>query len=128
MAGERRSLLGALLETGARVAAAAAERVLSDPRGQEFVARAVGAAQRAKRRVEEVQARVLRAAGIPGREDLQDLARQLARIKRKARELSGQVEGGAARGAPGEGSAAGEAREGARAEGGGDAADEGRSR
>jgi len=94
MAGDRKGLLGTLLETGAKAAAAAAEQVLSDPRGQEAVARAVGVAQRAKRRVEEVQARLLRAAGIPGREDLQDLARQLARIKRKARELAEAIEAG----------------------------------
>ncbi|HSN91426.1 MAG TPA: hypothetical protein VLS93_09370 [Anaeromyxobacteraceae bacterium] len=94
MADDRKGLLGALLETGARVAASAAGRVLADPRGQEAVARAVGLAQRAKRRAEEVQARVLRAAGIPGREDVQDLAKQLARIKRKARELAEAVEAG----------------------------------
>jgi hypothetical protein len=87
-------MLGTLLETGARLAAAAAEQVLSDPRGQEALARAVGAAQRAKQRIEEAQARLLRAAGIPGREDLQDLAKQLARIKRKARELAEAIEAG----------------------------------
>jgi hypothetical protein len=132
MAGERRSLLGAFLETGARVAAAAAEQVLSDPRGQEALARAVGVAQRAKQRVEELQARALRAAGIPGREDLQDLARQLARIKRKARELAERVEAGVARGPAGAGgsTAADEAGEGTGdgAPGGEEPAGEGRSR
>jgi hypothetical protein len=92
MADDRKGLLGALVETGARVAASAAGRVLADPRGQDAVARAVGMAQRARRRVEEIQARVLRAAGVPGREDLQELAKQLARIKRKARELAEAVE------------------------------------
>jgi hypothetical protein len=31
-------------------------------------------------------------AGIPGRQDYQDLAKRLARIKRKARELAGKLE------------------------------------
>lgn len=100
MADDRRGLLGAFLETGARFAAAAAGRVLADPRGQEALARAVGMVQRARHRVEEIQARVLRAAGIPGREDVQDLARQLARIKRKTRELAEALAAGRPGAAP----------------------------
>ena len=34
----------------------------------------------------------MKAAGVPGRQDYQDLAKQLARIKRKARELSQRLE------------------------------------
>ena len=73
---------------------------MNDPRGQDAVARAVGLAQRGRRRVEELQERLMQAAGIPGRQDYQDLAKQLARIKRKARELAekldAQVEEGTA--------------------------------
>lgn len=32
------------------------------------------------------------AAGIPGRQEYQELAKQLARIKRKARDLAGKLE------------------------------------
>jgi hypothetical protein len=62
------------------------------------VARAVGIAQRGRKRLETLQERAMQAAGIPGRQDYQDLAKQLARIKRKARELSERMEDGAPRG------------------------------
>src|SRR5512145_761239 len=90
--GDEKGIRGRLLEAGTRLLARTAERVLSDPRGQEAVARAVGLAQRGRRRVEELQGRILDAAGIPGRQDYQDLAKQLARIKRKARELAEKIE------------------------------------
>jgi len=88
----RRNLPGALLESGARLVVRAAQAVVRDPRGQEALARAVGLAQRGRRRLEEVQERVLAAAGIPARRDYEDLARHLARIKRKARELARRVD------------------------------------
>jgi hypothetical protein len=88
----RRTLPGALIEGGTRLFSRAAEAMLRDRRGQEALARAVGLAQRGRRRLEEVQERVLAAAGIPGRRDYEDLARQLARIKRKTRELTARVD------------------------------------
>ncbi len=87
-----KGLAGALFETGTRLVSRAAGAVLEDPRGQEALARAVGLAQRGRRRVEALQERVMQAAGIPGRQDYQDLAKQLARIKRKARELSEKMQ------------------------------------
>lgn len=87
MAGKK-GLPARLFESGTRFVARAAESVMKDPRGQDAVARAVGLAQRGKRRVEQVQERFMKAAGIPGRQDYDDLAKQLARIKRKARELA----------------------------------------
>jgi hypothetical protein len=84
-----------LFESGTRLVSKAAERVMNDPRGQDAVARAVGLAQRGRRRVEELQERLMRAAGIPGRQDYEDLAKQLARIKRKARELAEKMDAGA---------------------------------
>jgi hypothetical protein len=90
---------GKLVDTGARLVTRAAEKVLSDPRGQDAVARAVGLAQRSRRRVEEMQERLMRAAGIPGRQDYQDLAKQLARLKRKAREISQKLDREEAEGA-----------------------------
>jgi hypothetical protein len=96
MASERggggKGIGGTLFEAGTRLVARAAEKVLSDPRGQEAIARAVGLAQRGKKRVEEVQETLMSAAGIPGRQDVQELAKQLARIKRKARDLAGKLE------------------------------------
>src|SRR5512145_1580707 len=90
--GGGRGLAGALLDLGTRLVSRAAEKVLSDPRGQEALARAVGVAQRGRKRMEELQGRFMQAAGIPDRQDYQDLAKQLARIKRKARELADKIE------------------------------------
>ncbi len=83
---------GRLFDAGTRLVSQAAERVLSDPRGQDVLARAVGMAQRGRQRVEQVQEKLMAAAGIPGRQDYQELAKQLARIKRKARELAEKLE------------------------------------
>ncbi|MFT3916167.1 MAG: hypothetical protein QM704_19435 [Anaeromyxobacteraceae bacterium] len=74
----------------------AADTVMNDPRGKEAVATAVGLAQKGKEKLEEAQAALLKAAGVPGREEYQELAKQLARIKRKARELSEQLAADAA--------------------------------
>ncbi len=97
---ERKKGLGdAIADQGFAMASAAVKRVLDDPRGQEIVAAALGAAQRGKRTVEEVQGRVLRAAGLPTRADYDEVGRSMARLKRKIRDLSRQVEG---QGKPGE--------------------------
>ncbi len=104
MAREGKGWTGRIFETGTRFVARAAEAVMKDPRGQDAVARAVGLAQRGKRRVEEVQERVMKAAGIPGRGDLDDLAKQLARIKRKARELGEKLGDGGEKEGPDGGS------------------------
>ncbi len=82
----------ALLEAGSRFLSRATRKVLESPRGQDAVARAVGLAQRAGRRLEEAQERALAAAGIPGRKEYEELTRQLARMKRKARELAERLE------------------------------------
>ena len=103
----RRGILGRLVDVGLRTATGAAEAVLRDPRGQEAVARAVGVAQRTQKRVEEVQARMMKVAGIPGRREYDELAKQLARIKRKARELGAELERRSAKAAPASPPAAG---------------------
>jgi hypothetical protein len=113
MARDGKGIGGKLFEAGTRLVSRAAERVLSDPRGQEAVARAVGLAQRGRRRMEEVQQRLMKAAGIPARQEYDDLVKQLARIKRKARELGERLEADGAHdedesppaGPPGNGSA-----------------------
>jgi len=94
MARDGKGFGGRLFEAGTRLVSRAAERVLNDPRGQDAVARAVGLAQRGRRRVEEVQERLMKAAGIPGRQEYDEMAKQLARIKRKARELAEKLETG----------------------------------
>jgi hypothetical protein len=93
MARDGQGIGGKLFAAGTRLVGKAAEKVLSDPRGQDAVARAVGMAQRGRRRFEQVQEQLMAVAGIPGRQDYQELAKQLARIKRKARELGEKLEG-----------------------------------
>jgi hypothetical protein len=88
MSERRKGIPETILERGTRLATRAAKVVLDDPRGQEAIAAAVGAAQKGKRKVEEVQGRVLRAAGLPTRSDYDDVARSMARLKRKIRDLS----------------------------------------
>lgn len=103
MADDRKGLLGRLVDAGFRLAGDAAGQVMKDPRGQEAIARAVGAAQRGVKRVEEIQKRMMQAAGIPGRQDYEELAKQLARLKRKARELAAEMGGAPSRGDAAEG-------------------------
>ena len=98
-----KGLTGRLFETGTRFVTRAAESVMKDARGQDAVARAVGFAQRGRRRVEELQERFMKTAGIPGRQDYDDLAKRLARIKRKARDLAARLDGAGREGGPGEG-------------------------
>ena len=80
-----------LLERGANAVGRAAGAMLSDPRGQEVLARAVGMAQRGLRLVESAQERALHAAGLAARPDYDELRKQVARLKRKARDLSAQL-------------------------------------
>lgn len=90
----RKGIAGGLLEQGARAVSRAADALLSDPRGQEAMARAVGLAQRGLRTFEAVQERALHAAGLAARPDYHELRKQVARLKRKARELSEKLEAG----------------------------------
>jgi len=85
---------GLLFEQGARFAGRAARAVLDDKRGQEVLAAAVGVAQRGKKRLESVQGKVLKAVGLPAKADYEDVSRQVARLKRKIRELSRKVDEG----------------------------------
>jgi len=92
MSERRKGIPEAILEQGVRLASRAARVVLEDPRGQEVLAAAVGAAQKGKQQLEEVQGRVLRAAGLPSKGDYDDVARSMARLKRKLRDLAKQVD------------------------------------
>ncbi len=105
----RRGLTGILLERGAKAVGRAAGAVISDPRGQEAMARAVGLAQRSLRLFEAAQEHALHAAGLAARPDYNELRKQVARLKRKARELSQKLDAGGANepgdaGAEGDGS------------------------
>ena len=93
MSERKKGIPEALLEQGVRAASRAAKVVLEDPRGQEVLAAAVGAAQKGKRQVEEIQGKVLRAAGLPSKGDYDDVARSMARLKRKLRDLARKVDG-----------------------------------
>jgi polyhydroxyalkanoate synthesis regulator phasin len=100
-----------LVEQGTRLANRAAKAVIDDERGQEVVAAAVGAAQKGMRRLGEIQERVLHAVGLPSKADYEDVAKQMARLKRKIRDLSRAAERSPARagaGGPGAGEAPGE--------------------
>lgn len=94
----RRGLAGALIEQGARLVGRAAGAVISDRRGQEAMARAVGLAQRSLRLFETAQEHALHVAGLAARPDYNDLRKQVARLKRKAREVSEKLEAAAAKG------------------------------
>ena len=106
------------IEQGARVVGRAAGAVLSDPRGQEALARAVGIAQRGRQVFEAVQERALHAAGLAARPDYADLRKQVARLKRKTRELGEQIDGNRSAGDSGAGAGGDEPGSG-RAGGGG---------
>lgn len=92
MSERKKGIPEALLEQGVRAASRAAKVVLEDPRGQEVIAAAVGAAQKGKRQVEEIQGKVLRAAGLPSKGDYDDVAKSMARLKRKLRDLTRKVD------------------------------------
>jgi len=88
----RKRISGRLLEEGARVVGRAAGLMLSDPRGQEALARAVGFAQRGLRLLESAQEHALHAVGLAARPDYQELRKHVARLKRKARELTERLD------------------------------------
>ncbi len=96
-----REIAGAMFAQAARAAGKAAEKVLEDPRGQEALARAVGMAQRGKEVADLLQERALHAAGLAARKDHEDLRRQIARIRRKTRELGEKLAAGSAGEEPG---------------------------
>jgi hypothetical protein len=88
----RKGLADVFLEAGVRVVGRAAGAVMSDPRGQEAVARAVGMAQRGVQVFGAVQERALHLAGLAARPDYAELRKQVARLKRKTRELAEKLE------------------------------------
>jgi len=90
---ERKGMLERLLETGARAASQVARAVADSDRARDAAAAAVGVAQRGKRRLDEAQERVLHLLGLAARDDYAEVARRMARLKRKVRELSRQLEG-----------------------------------
>ena len=88
----KKSLAETLLAQGTKVVGRAAGAVLSDRRGQEVMARAVGLAQRGLHAFESVQERALHAAGLAARPDYAALRKQVARLRRKTREISEQLD------------------------------------
>jgi polyhydroxyalkanoate synthesis regulator phasin len=90
---ERKKPIAAdLLELGVKLALDAAEKVLGDPRGQGAISVASELAQKAVRKLEEVQASVTRAAGAPSRGELRELEERVERLSRRARELGERLE------------------------------------
>jgi hypothetical protein len=89
-----KGLMGWLVEEGTRAAGRAAGAVLSDSRGQEAVARAVGLAQRGLAALGGLQEDALHAVGLAAKPDYDEVRKRLARIKRKMREIDRKVGGG----------------------------------
>ncbi len=81
-----------ILEQGAKAVGRAAGAVIADARGQEAMARAVGLAQRSLQLFEAVQEHALHAAGLAARPDYNELRKQVARLKRKAREVTEKLD------------------------------------
>lgn len=104
-------MVGRLFEAGARAASRAARAVVDSAPGREVAATAVGLAQRGKKRLGEARERLLHAVGLAAREDYAEVARRMARLKRKVRELSRRVEG-SGRDGPGSEARRGAARSG----------------
>lgn len=92
-----RKLAESLIEHGARAVERGAGALMSDARGREVVARAVGIAQRGLRLFEAAQEHALHAAGLAARPDYVELRKQVARIRRKARELAVKLDAAPAR-------------------------------
>lgn len=88
----KKGLAEELLERGVQLAIEAAEKVLGDPRGREAVALASELAQKAVRKLEELQSAALRATGVPSREDYRDLKERVAQVQRKAQELAARLD------------------------------------
>ncbi|MGB8931881.1 MAG: hypothetical protein WCC48_11600 [Anaeromyxobacteraceae bacterium] len=89
----KRGLAAELLEFGVKLAIDASEKLLGDPRGQEAVSAASELAQKALRKLEELQKTAARVAGGgPSREELRELEEQVERIQRQARELSARLD------------------------------------
>jgi len=102
----KKRLAELILERGAKVVGRAAGAVLSDPRGQEALARAVGVAQRGRRVLAAVQEKALHAAGLAARPDYAELRKQVVRLKRKTRDLGVRLRANRAA-APGNGAVRG---------------------
>jgi len=88
----KKGLAEELVERGVKLAIEAAEKVLGDPRGRDAVALASELAQKALRKLEELQGAAVRAAGAPSREEYEALAERVARIQRKAQELAARLD------------------------------------
>ena len=89
---ERKGVLERLLETGVRAASQVARAVADSDRARGAAATAVGAAQRGKKRLDEAQERVLHLLGLAARDDYAEVAKRMARLKRKVRDLSRRLE------------------------------------
>jgi polyhydroxyalkanoate synthesis regulator phasin len=90
---EKKKLAAAdFLELGMKLALDAAESVLSDPRGRSALSAASELAQKAVKKLEDVQATVVRAAGVPSQSDVRDLEERVEQLQRRARELGARLE------------------------------------
>jgi hypothetical protein len=81
-----------LRERAAELGIKAMGKLFEDPRRADAIARAIGAAQRAKQALDEAQEKALRAAGLVTREDIKDAGKRISAMKRRVRELSAELD------------------------------------
>ncbi len=67
-------------------------KIFEDPRRAEAIAAAIGALQKAKAALDDVQEKALRAAGLVTREDFKDAGKRLSALKRRCRELAEELD------------------------------------
>jgi hypothetical protein len=88
----RKGLAEELLERGVRLAIEAAEKVIGDPRGREAIGLASELAQKAVKKLEELQAAAVKAVGVPSRDEYRELRVRVDEIQRKARDLAARLD------------------------------------
>ena len=88
----RKGLAAEFLERGVKLAIEAAEKVIGDPRGREAISLASDLAQKAVKKLEELQSAAVKSAGVPTRDEYKELAERVARIQRKAQDLQARLD------------------------------------
>jgi len=76
----------------AAVLGKAVERVLSDERRAAKVAKAVGAVQKGKEKLDRAQESFLRSLGIASQSDYKEVGKKISALKRRVRHLAEKLE------------------------------------
>ena len=81
-----------LRERATEVGMKAMGKLFEDPKRAEAIASAIGGLQRAKAALDDAQAKALKAAGMPTREDFKEAGKRISALKRRCRELSEELD------------------------------------